>query len=128
MPDTEKVSMNMSVVDVGQIDLLVDQGYYASRTDFLRTAIRNQLLAHADMVKQTVARSAMVLGVLHLSRAALEQRQAAGEHLDVKVVGLCSIDQEVPPDLALATIASLQVYGVFRASAAVKAALASRTT
>ncbi len=127
MSDTEKVSMNMSVVDLGQIDLLVEQGYYSGRTDFLRTAVRNQLLTHADMVKQTVARTAMVLGVLHLSRAALEKRQVAGEHLDVKVVGLCSIDEEVTPELALATIASLEVYGVFRASAAVKAALAPRT-
>src|SRR4028118_2403412 len=96
MADMEKVSMNMSVVDLGQIDLLVEQGYYSGRSDFLRTAVRNQLLTHADMVKQTVARTAMVLGVLHLSRAALEEHQAAGEHLEVKVVGLCSIDQEVP--------------------------------
>ena len=128
MADTEKVSMNMSVVDLGQIDLLVEQGYYSGRTDFLRTAVRNQLLTHADMVKQTVARTAMVLGVLHLSRTALEKRQAAGERLDVKVVGMLSIDQEVPPELALATIASLEVYGVFRASEAVKAAIAPRET
>ncbi len=128
MADTEKVSMNMSVVDLGQIDLLVEQGYYSGRTDFLRTAVRNQLLTHADMVKQTVARTAMVLGVLHLSRTALEKRLAAGERLDVKVVGMLSIDQEVPPELALATIASLEVYGVFRASEAVKAAIAPRVT
>jgi hypothetical protein len=80
------------------------------------------------MVKQTVARTAMVLGVLHLSRTALEKRLAAGERLDVKVVGMLSIDQEVPPELALATIASLEVYGVFRASEAVKAAIAPRET
>ena len=124
--DTEKVSMNMSVVDLGQIDLLVDQGFYSSRTDFLRIAIRQQLLSHEDTVKQVVTRKHMVVGVLHYSRAGLEASRTKGEQIEVRVVGLLIIDQDVPPELVTATIKSVQVHGVIRANEAVKQALAAR--
>ncbi|HEY1012494.1 MAG TPA: CopG family transcriptional regulator [Herpetosiphonaceae bacterium] len=126
MADIEKLSFNISVVDLGQIDLLVDQGFYSSRTDFLRAAIRTQIGGHAETIKQTVTRKSGVLGVTHLGRANLERRQAAGEILDVTAVGMLVIGDDVTAELARATIASISIYGVFRASPAVKAALADR--
>src|SRR3712207_8916575 len=57
--ETEKITSNLGVVDLGQIDLLVQEGFYANRTDFIRTAIRNQIAAHADAVKQSVARNTL---------------------------------------------------------------------
>jgi len=114
-------------VDLGQIDLLVQQGFYTNRTDFIRTAIRTQLAARAAAVEQSVARKTLVLGTQHYSREELERVRAAGERLDIRVLGLASIAENVPPELALATIASVEVLGAFRASRAVKAALAPRT-
>ncbi len=110
----------------GQIDLLVQEGFYQNRTDFIRTAIRNQLSAHSEAVKQTVARKTLVLGLQHYTRHDLETVRAAGETLEIKVLGLVSIADDVPPELALATIDSLEVLGAFRASPAVKAALTGR--
>ena len=126
MSETEKITINLGLVDLGQIDLLVQEGFYQNRTDFIRTAIRNQLNAHADAVKQTVARKELVLGLQHYSRRDLEAVRAAGETLEIKVLGLASIAVDVSPELALETIASLEVLGAFRASSAVKAALAGR--
>ena len=127
MSETEKITINLGVVDLGQIDLLVQEGFYQNRTDFIRTAIRNQLTAHAEAVKQTVARKTLVLGLQHYTRRDLEAVRAAGEMLQIKVLGLASIADDVPPELALATIDSIDVLGAFRASPAVKAALAERT-
>ncbi len=124
--ELEKITINLGVVDLGQIDLLVQEGFYANRTDFIRTAIRNQIGAHADAVKQTVARRTLVLGLQHYTRRDLEEVRAAGETLQIKVLGLASIADDVPPELALATIDSVVVLGAFRASPAVKAALAER--
>jgi Arc/MetJ-type ribon-helix-helix transcriptional regulator len=124
--ETEKITINMGVVDLGQIDLLVQEGFYQNRTDFIRTAIRNQLNAHAEAVKQTVSRKELVLGLQHYTRRDLEAVQAAGETLEIRVLGLASIADDVPPELALATIESIDVLGAFRASPAVKAALAER--
>lgn len=126
MSETEKITINLGLVDLGQVDLLVQEGFYSNRTDFIRTAIRNQISAHAEEVKQTVARKTLVLGLQHYTRQDLETVQAAGEKLEIKVLGLASIADDVPPELALATIDSLVVLGAFRASPAVKAALASR--
>jgi Arc/MetJ-type ribon-helix-helix transcriptional regulator len=114
------------VVDLGHVDLLVQEGFYANRTDFIRTAIRNQIGAHADAVRQTVARKTLVLGLQHYTRRDLEEVRAAGETLQIKVLGLASIADDVPPELALGTIDSVVVSGAFRASPAVKAALAER--
>jgi Arc/MetJ-type ribon-helix-helix transcriptional regulator len=123
---TEKVTINLGLVDLGQIDLLVQEGFYANRTDFIRTAIRMQLAGHAEVVRRTVARKTLVLGVQHYTRRDLEAVRAAGETLQINVLGLASIAEDVSPDLARATIDSVVVLGAFRASPAVKAALAGR--
>src|ERR671938_379290 len=122
--ETEKITINLGVIDLGQIDLLVQEGFYSNRTDFIRTAIRNQIATHAEVVKQTVARKTLVLGLQHYSRHDLEAVQAAGQTLQIHVLGLASIAEDVSPELARATIASLVVLGALHASAAVKAALA----
>jgi Arc/MetJ-type ribon-helix-helix transcriptional regulator len=124
---TEKITINLGLVDLGQVDLLVQEGFYANRTDFIRTAIRAQLGARASAVDQTVARRTLVLGTQHYSRHDLEAIRDAGETVHIRVLGLASIADDVSPQLALATIASVEVLGAFRASAAVKAALAPRT-
>ena len=126
MSETEKITINLGLVDLGQIDLLVQEGFYQNRTDFIRTAIRNQLGEHAEAVNQTVARKELVLGLQHYTRIDLEAVRAAGETLEIKVLGLASIADDVTPELALATIDSIDVLGALRASAAVKAALAER--
>jgi Arc/MetJ-type ribon-helix-helix transcriptional regulator len=123
---TEKITINLGLVDLGQIDLLVQEGFYANRTDFIRMAIRAQLAARATAVEQTVARKTLVLGSQHYSRRDLEEIRAAGHTVDIRVLGLATIAEEVPAELARATIASVEVLGAFRASAAVKAALADR--
>ena len=124
--DTEKITINLGYVDLGHIDLLVEEGFYSNRTDFIRTAIRNQVDRHAEVVRQTVARKSVDLGLRHFTRADLEAVQAAGQMLDIRVLGLATIAQDVTPDLARATIASLSVLGALHAPAAVKAALADR--
>lgn len=124
--ETEKLTINLGVVDLGQIDLLVQEGFYSNRTDLIRTAIRNQLTVHADEVKRTIARRTLVLGLQHISRADLEQALAAGEMLQIQVVGLARIADDVSPELARATIESIVVLGAFQASAAVRSALADR--
>ena len=126
LTELEKITINMGPVDLGQIDLLVREGFYQNRTDFIRTAIRNQLNTHAEAVKQTVVRKELVLGLQHFTPRDLEAVRAAGEALDIRVLGLVSIADDVSPELALETIASLEVLGTLRASPAVKVALASR--
>jgi Arc/MetJ-type ribon-helix-helix transcriptional regulator len=114
MSETEKITINLGLVDLGQIDLLVQEGFYSNRTDFIRTAIRNQLTAHAEDVRQTVARKTLVLGLQHYTRRDLELVRDAGETLKIRVHGLASIDDDVDPELALATIDSLIVLGALR--------------
>jgi Arc/MetJ-type ribon-helix-helix transcriptional regulator len=123
---TEKITINLGLVDLGQVDLLVQEGFYTNRTDFIRTAIRAQLATHAEAVHHTVARKTLVLGVQHYSRRDLEAVREAGQRLEIRVLGLASIAEDVSPDLAQATIASVEVLGALRASAPVKAALAGR--
>ncbi|RJG03889.1 CopG family transcriptional regulator [Noviherbaspirillum sedimenti] len=124
--ETEKITINLGLIDLGQIDLLVQEGFYSNRTDLIRTAIRNQLQTHADVVRQTVARKSLMLGLQHYSRADLEALRDAGQKLQIQVLGLASIGADVSPELALATIDSVTVLGALHASAAVKAALAGR--
>ena len=124
--DSEKITINLGFVDLGQIDLLVAEGFYGNRSDFIRTAIRNQAASHADVVKQAVARKTLMLGLQHFSAADLRAVQAAGQTLQIRVLGLASIADDVSPELALATIESLDVLGALHAGPAVKAALASR--
>lgn len=124
--ETEKITINLGLVDLGQIDLLVQEGFYSNRTDLIRTAIRNQLATHAEALRQTVARRSLVLGLQHWSRADLEAVRDSGERLRIQVLGLASIAEDVPPELALDTIDSLTVLGALHASPAVKRALAGR--
>src|ERR1022692_1021729 len=109
--ETEKLTINLGVVDLGQIDLLVQEGFYANRTDLIRTAIRNQIAAHAEAVKQVVSRRMLVLGIQHVSAAELEAVRQRGETLDVRVLGLLSIGADVTPELALQTLNSVVVLG-----------------
>lgn len=123
---TEKITINIGLVDLGQIDLLVDEGFYANRTDFIRTAIRRQLESRAGAVADTVTRRTLVLGTQHFSRRDLENLRDAGQTVEIRVLGLATVADDVDPELALATIARVEVLGAFRAPRAVKAALASR--
>jgi Arc/MetJ-type ribon-helix-helix transcriptional regulator len=123
---SEKITINMGFVDLGQIDLLVSEGFYGNRTDFIRTAIRNQIGTHAEAVKQVVARKTLVLGLQHFSAADLQSIKAAGQTLAIRVLGLVTIANDVSPALALATIESLEVLGALSASPAVKTALRGR--
>ena len=124
--ETEKITMNLGPIDLGQIDLLVQEGFYSNRTDFIRTAIRNQLATHAEAVRQTVARKTLVLGLQQYTRQDLEAVRVAGQRLQIRVLGLATIAADVSPELALATIDSISVLGAFHASDAVKLALAER--
>jgi Arc/MetJ-type ribon-helix-helix transcriptional regulator len=124
--ESEKITINLGPIDLGQIDLLVQEGFYSNRTDLIRTAIRNQLNQHAEVVKQTVARKSLVLGMQHYSRADLEAIQATGQRLQIQVLGLASIASDVSVELALATIESIFVLGSLHASAVLKTALAQR--
>ncbi|KLK89906.1 CopG family transcriptional regulator [Microvirga vignae] len=124
--DSEKITINLGYVDLGHIDLLVQEGFYSNRTDFIRTAIRNQLDRHNDAVTKSVARHQLDLGLRHYSRQDLEAVQAAGEVLHIQVLGLASIADDVTPELARQTIASLHVLGALHASPTVKEALKNR--
>ena len=126
MADTDKVSFNISVVDLGKIDLLVEQGHYASRTDFLVAAVRTQLLTHVDTVQELFVRQSPLVGASIYSRKTLEMLVAKGKQLDVNVVGLCMFAKDVTPELARAAVHSVRVRGSFRASPEVKEALRER--
>jgi Arc/MetJ-type ribon-helix-helix transcriptional regulator len=126
--EAEKITINLGYVDLGHIDLMVREGFYSNRTDFIRTAIRNQLERHADVVKQSTARSGLDLGLRHYTRADLEAARSAGRMVDIRVLGLASIAADVSAELARATIASVRVLGALQASPAVKTALAGRIT
>ncbi len=124
---SEKITINIGLVDLGQIDLLVDEGFYANRTDFIRTAIRRRLETQSGALDETVARRTLALGAQHYGRADLEELRDSGQMIDLRVLGLATIADDVSPELALETIASVEVLGAFRAPAKVKAALAPRT-
>jgi Arc/MetJ-type ribon-helix-helix transcriptional regulator len=126
LPDTDKVTINLGLVDLAQMDLLVEEGFYTNRTDFVRTAIRNQLQHHQEAIRQTVVRKRFVMGMQRYAKAELERIVANGEQLEIHVLGLAAIDDDVTPELARQAIVSLRVLGAFLAPAAVKAALADR--
>lgn len=125
-PDSEKITLNLGFVDLGRVDLLVQEGFYSNRSDFIRTAIRNQLDAHGEVVARSIQRNTMELGLRDYSRAELEALREAGEVLHVKIVGLARIAHDVPPELAEAVIGSITVLGALQASAEVRQALAGR--
>ena len=124
--DSEKITINLGYVDLGHIDLMVEDGFYSNRTDFIRTAIRAQLDRHAEVVRASVARRTLELGLRHISRRELEAARKAGEKLDISVLGLATIANDVTPELARATIASITVLGALHASNVVRAALRDR--
>ena len=124
--ETEKMTVNVGVVDLGHVDLLVQEGFYSNRSDLMRTALRNQLALHADSVRQAVVRRTLMVGLQHYSRADLERVVAAGQRLQVQVVGLARIADDVPPELAREAIESVTVLGAFQASPAVRRALSGR--
>ena len=125
-PENEKLTINLGFVDLGHIDLLVQNGFYSNRSDFIRTAIRNQVNAHVDVTKQAATHLKLELGLRHFSREDLEAVKVKGEHINIRVLGLATIADDVSPELALATIASLTVLGALHAPSAVKSALANR--
>ena len=127
LADSEKITINLGFVDLGQVDLMVRDGFYSNRTDFIRTAIRNQLGRHADALERSVARQTLDLGLRHYARADLEAARDSGVPLRINVLGLASIAPDVTPELARAAIASVTVLGALHASPAIKAALADRT-
>lgn len=124
--DTEKITVNVGYVDLGHIDLLVHEGFYSNRTDFIRTAIRNQLATHSDAIKQSIVRNTLELGLRHFSRKELEAVKAAGRMLRIQVLGLATIAEDVTAELARETIESITVLGALQASPSVKAALSDR--
>jgi Arc/MetJ-type ribon-helix-helix transcriptional regulator len=124
--ETEKITINLGYVDLGRIDLLVQEGFYSNRTDFIRTAIRNQLARHAEEVRKSIVRHTLELGLRHYTREELKAVEAAGEKLHIKVLGLATIAPDVTPSLALATIQSITVLGALHASKEIKSALADR--
>jgi Arc/MetJ-type ribon-helix-helix transcriptional regulator len=126
LAESEKITINLGFVDLGHIDLLVGDGFYSNRTDFIRTAIRNQLGQHAEQVKKSISRQTMELGLRHYTKADLEALQGRGEKLRIKVLGLVTISSDVSPALALATIESIAVLGALHASKDIKTALADR--
>jgi Arc/MetJ-type ribon-helix-helix transcriptional regulator len=127
LPDTEKITINMNIVELGQIDLLVEEGFYSNRTDFIRAAIRSQLDSHREEMRQTMVRRALGVGMWSYSHQDLEDVLAAGNMLEIKLVGMLHLADDISPELALAVIKKVQVLGVFKASPAVKEALADRT-
>lgn len=126
--EPEKITINLGHIDLGRIDLLVREGFYANRTDFIRTAIRNQLTSESGSVSQSIERHQLELGLFDITRTGLETLAKAGEKLHLKVVGLARISADVTPELAEATIGSLNVLGSLQAPKAVKAALKDRIT
>lgn len=126
MPDTEKITINMSAVDLGKVDLLVNEGLYSNRTDFIRTAIRSQLDKHTFEIQQSVTRHSFVIGVVTFNRADLEKRKLKGKKLTLSVIGLLHLQDDIPAELALDVIEEVKVRGVISASPEVKAALANR--
>jgi Arc/MetJ-type ribon-helix-helix transcriptional regulator len=128
MPELEKLTINLTPVDLGQIELLVEQGYYSNRAEFIRVAIREQIGKHAEALRDTAARQSLVIGAMTVNRRALEHHRDEGRRVALKVVGFLAIADDVTPELAREVIESVEVRGIFRASRAVKEALADRTT
>lgn len=126
MADTEKITINLGVVDLGKIDLLVEQGFYTNRTDFIRTAIRTNLDKHQEAVQETIARKNFVAGILVYDSQDLLKRQEKGEMMDIHIIGMLVLSKDISPELAASTINSIRVFGVFKASPEVKEALGDK--
>ena len=126
MPDTEKITINISAVDLGKIDLLVQEGLYSNRTDFIRTAIRLQQDKHTLEIQQSIARNSYAIGVISYDRSDLEKLKVKGDKLKITSLGLLHLHNDIPAELAEEVIESVKMLGIFIASVEVKAALADR--
>jgi Arc/MetJ-type ribon-helix-helix transcriptional regulator len=126
MPDSEKITINMSAVDLGKVDLLVQEGLYSNRTDFIRTSIRSQLDKHNLEIQQSVQRNSYVIGALSYDRSDLEKRKCKDEKLTITILGLLHLHEDISAELAAEVIESIKLLGIFIASHEVKAALAGR--
>ena len=124
--ETEKITINLGAVDLGSIDLLVGEGFFSNRSDLIRTAVRNLLAAHRDIINGAVLRQDRTLGLRRITRAELEGLQQAGKRIRIGVVGLVVVDNDVPAALVEQTIAELSVLGSLQASPEVRRALAGR--
>src|SRR5512141_1239365 len=120
MPDTEKITINMPAVDLGKIDLLVQEGLYSNRTDFIRTAIRSQVEKHNIEIQQSVTRHSYVIGVVSYNRADFEKHKLKNERLKLAVVGLLHLQDDITPELAAEVIETINVRGILIASDPVK--------
>ncbi len=123
MAETEKVTINMNVVDLGQVDLLVEQGFYSNRTDFIKTAIRNQITSHSKVIEKVITDKAYLIGITYYDRKTLEQVAENNKVLDIKVVGMLVLKEDIDVELARKTIKSIKVFGVFKANPELKKAL-----
>ena len=121
MAETEKITINVDVVDLGKIDLLVEQGFYSTRTDLIKSAIRNELVKHEQIVHQYAVKRAYTFGIMKLTKRELEEVITNGEKLDIKVIGMLLVDEEIPVELAKRAISSLKVHGAFKAKNEIKA-------
>ncbi|WP_442600657.1 CopG family transcriptional regulator [Paenibacillus sp. KN14-4R] len=120
MSETEKITINLGAVDLGQIDLLVEQGFYSNRTDLIRTAIRNQIHSHSDEIKQIVKEKSVVIGIQVLTKKELEDLRALRKEKIIKIVGMLIVEPDVPPSLFEETIDSIKVYGMIKAEPEIK--------
>ncbi|MCL6443001.1 MAG: CopG family transcriptional regulator [Alicyclobacillus sp.] len=128
MADLEKVTVNLGVVDLGQIDLLIEQGFYSNRTDFIKTAVRNQLVVHGDQVRETITKRQFSMGITHYGRRELERALSDGKRLNLKVIGMLVLGDDISPDLADQAIDTVEIYGVVIASRAIKRILSTKST
>ena len=126
MGETEKITINMSVVDLGKVDLLVQEGFYQNRTDFIRASIRTQLAKHETEVRDSITRNAYVVGIMSCDQVSLMKDIANGVRRKYHVVGMMVIEKDVTPEVADKAIEAIKVMGIFRASDEVKAVLSDR--
>lgn len=121
--DTEKITINLGFVDLGRIDLLVREGFYASRSDLIRAAIRAQLDRHDSAVAPTIVRDDFVMGLRDVTLAELQGMADANQVLDLRVIGLARFASDIPAELVASTIRSIEVLGTIQASAGVRKVL-----
>jgi len=123
---TEKATINIGIMELAQIDLLVENMIYTNRSDFIRTAIRNQLEMHKSDIErlylQTKANSfepeSQVqggIGIYRLRKAALSDAMKSNKKLHIMVMGILLIDKDISPELFEATVESIKIYGKIQA-------------
>jgi hypothetical protein len=78
-------------------------------TDFIRAAFRNQLDSLADLVRQSMARKTLDIGLAHCGRSDLEMVQNPSEIPHINVPGMATIARDLPPEPASTASASVTV-------------------